>query len=100
MCVDVFKPSHSEMKLFLKHELNWIALYSVQHRCAQLCNTGWFPIKMPYKGLLPTALRCYGNSGLTFCYGSETSMAQMTSKESKLKEIVLFKSHTMIMFFC
>lgn len=45
MCVDVFKPSHSEMKLFLKHELNWFAVYSKQHLCAQLCNVGWFPIK-------------------------------------------------------
>lgn len=61
MCVDVFMPSHSEMKLFLRHELNWITVYSVQHLCAQLDNIGWFPVKGPYKGLLPTALRCYGN---------------------------------------
>lgn len=50
MCVDVFMPSHSEMELFLRHELNWFAVYSVQHLCAQLDNIGWFPIKGPYKG--------------------------------------------------
>lgn len=58
MSVDVFQPSHLETKFFLKHELNWFALYSMLHAFAQLYSTGCFPIKVP------AGLRYYGNSGL------------------------------------
>lgn len=40
-------------------------------------------MKVPYKGVLPTALRYCGNSGFTLCYGSETSIVPTTSEESK-----------------